>query len=80
MITMRDRRLILALVRLRLFRIKMGFFRCYEIEAKPCAKWLHRWLLRRQKLDDTKHAPCCPANHWCGKKLVFQRCNCGAVR
>lgn len=32
-----------------------------------------------QKYDKLKHAPMCPANHYCGQRAPSGPCNCGAA-
>jgi hypothetical protein len=47
------------------------------------ACWGTQWLLKlmkyRQEVDELKHAPCCPANHYHRMRLVFHPCSCGAT-
>lgn len=79
MVTERQRRLVYAISKLRVFRVRIGLFRTVEIV--PCwgFRWALEWLLKIQTVDSLHHAPCCPANHWCKRRLVFTRCNCGAA-
>ncbi len=39
---------------------------------------LFNLMLKYQKTDNLKHAPCCPENHYHRTRLIFQRCTCGA--
>lgn len=75
-----DRQLVKALVRVKVFRLQAGFFRCLDVIPIRGSRWLLNAMKRRQMVDSLKHAPCCPANHWHRQRLVFQRCNCGAAR
>jgi hypothetical protein len=79
LLTLNLRRLILLrMCQLRLWKSEMGLFRTVEIRPTRM-KWLHDWLLRNQPVDALKHAPCCPANHFHRKRVVFQPCSCGAI-
>lgn len=79
MIRALDRKVVMLMVRLRLWRPEIGLFHTVEIRTGPRTRWLLDWMKRRQRVGTEKHAPCCPANHWHQKRLVFHRCNCGAV-
>ncbi len=82
MITMRDRHIALLLVRTGLFGLKRNDWRCIDIVPRgtPTARRMYERMKAAQTLDLLKHAPCCPANHWCGCRLIFQLCNCGAAQ
>jgi hypothetical protein len=47
------------------------------------SRWRGRWLfermLKRMDRDHRHHAPGCLANHYHYRKLVFHRCDCGAL-
>lgn len=74
-----DRKIAVFLVRQRFWRAEVGLFRVVIVMPCKGTRWLFERMLKRQNVDEYKHAPCCPANHWCRRRLVFQRCNCGAV-
>lgn len=78
MVTEFERRIVLTL-------LGRGFYLTNEmrlpwVHAKPGLKWFLRWLKKRQVVDNLKHAPCCPANHYHRQRLVFRLCTCGAVQ
>lgn len=77
MVTNFERKLIVFLIKIRLF---YGFIdmRLFWLVANPGARWVLRWIKKRQVVDDLHHAPCCPANHYHKMRLVFKPCNCGA--
>lgn len=77
MILNRDRRLVMWLLRLKIWHVEMGFWRVPELVRRRGTGWIYRRMCRRQVRDDRHHAPCCPANHWHYQRLVFQYCNCG---
>lgn len=78
MVTDRERSVIMTCVERGLMTAEIGLFRTVEIHAPPENQRLLDRIKARQKVDDLHHAPCCPANHWHKKRLVFQGCNCGA--
>ncbi len=77
MVTERQRKLIQ-------FMVKLGLWSIYENMRLPCIKatkgtwWLLNAILKRQVVDNLKHAPCCPANHYHKSRLIFRGCTCGA--
>lgn len=77
MVTNKERRLVIWLCKLRIWKPQMEM-RIVWIQT-PRLKWLHKWLLKRQKVDDLHHAPACPANHYHKQRLVFFPCSCGAA-
>lgn len=81
MVTNGERRLIIWLVRLKIWGMQRDRLWGRAL-FKACwgTGWLLRWIEGRQIVDDLHHAPMCPSNHWCRQALVFQRCNCGAAR
>ena len=78
MVTAQERWLILALVRVRVFSLYTSM-RLVCVSARPGFRWLLKWIMKRQVVDNLKHAPCCPANHYHRQRLVFQRCTCGTT-
>lgn len=80
MVTRGERRLIMWLVGLHIWRAEFSLFDC--VVVRPCwgTRWFYEWLLRRQIVDDLHHAPACPANHWHRRSFVFRPCTCGAAR
>lgn len=74
-----DRKVVMLLVRVKLWRAERGLFRTVEIRPSKRTRWLLDLMKRRQVLDTAHHAPCCEANHWHGQRLVFKPCNCGAA-
>lgn len=76
-----DRKLALFLVRVGVWKIEVQM-RCPRVVPSKRTRWLWRWMRSRQANEDRQyhHAPCCPANRWTEQALVFQRCNCGAVK
>jgi hypothetical protein len=50
------------------------------IVPKRGTKWLLAYLIRCQNLDESKHAPCCPANHFHHTRLIFHSCTCAITR
>lgn len=78
MVTDRQRKLVQLLVRFKIWTL-FSHMRCINIRPRKGTVWLFRWLLKNQVVDNLKHAPCCPANHWHKQRLVFQRCTCGAA-
>lgn len=74
-----DRYLIEMLLRLKLWRLGQQM---HLVEVLPCRGtcWLFERMLKRQNVDDLHHAPCCPANHYHRRRLVFQQCSCGALK
>lgn len=76
MVTARERKLIIWMIKRKLWR-QETWMRLVWIRA-TYFEWLHRWLLKRQRVDDYHHAPACPANHYHNARLVFSRCTCGA--
>jgi hypothetical protein len=74
-----QRRLVYALAKAHVFRPEIGLFRTVQIIPRWGFRWVLEWLLRNQTVDNLHHAPCCPANHFCKRRLVFTRCNCGAA-
>lgn len=79
MVTVGERRLIGWLVRLGVWKADYNLFGTVSIFPRWGTHRFYEWLLRRQRVDDLHHAPCCPANHWCRRQFVFRRCNCGAA-
>lgn len=79
MVTDRERRFVFVLTKLRVFRVRIGLFRTIEVVPRRGFKWIIDWLLKRQTVDSLWHAPCCEANHWHKRRLVFRQCTCGAA-
>lgn len=81
MVTKLERRFILLMVRLRIWRVVIQM-RLPDIQARFGTRWLLRWIKRRQvmRADGLHHAPCCPANHYHYARVVFSHCTCGANR
>lgn len=77
MITDRHRVILRWLIKLRLWRAVVNM-RIVDFMPCPGTRWLFERMLRMQSMDDRHHAPCCPANHYHYRRLVFQRCTCGA--
>lgn len=77
MITSDDRRTVLELIRLGIWdqEVRMGLL---EVTVPENMRPLFEVILKRQNVDDLHHAPCCPANHYHHRRLVFSRCTCGA--
>lgn len=80
MVTDKQRRLILRLLRLRLFTYRKHIFGLPEVHARRGFGWLRERLLAAQQVDDLHHAPACPANHYHKRRFVFSPCTCGASR
>ena len=78
MITKNERHLIKLLVRIKVFKLDMHM-RCVRIAANRGFGWILTILKNRQVVDDLRHAPFCPANHWHRQTLVLQKCTCGAA-
>jgi len=78
MLTKRQRRLVQLMLSLRLWMPDVSM-RLVWFRARRGTRWLLELLLERQAVDDAHHAPCCPANHYHKRRLVFQRCSCGAL-
>lgn len=78
MVTPNERAFVRLMIRLRLFELRQSM-RLPWVRPRPGAGWVLEWLLRRQAVDDLHHAPCCPANHYHRRRLVFQPCTCGAA-
>jgi hypothetical protein len=81
MVTRGERALIIWLVKLSVWKMQRDqlWGRAFFTPMWG-TRWLLRWIMQRQVVDDLHHAPLCPSNHWCRQALVFQRCNCGADR
>ena len=77
MVTDKQRKFIVWMVKLGLWKTVVQM-RLTDIRACRGTQWILDWLLKRQKVDDYHHAPCCEANHYHNTRLVFQHCNCGA--
>ncbi len=77
MITDRDRSIVEELVRLGIWKVEK-FMRLPNIVATDETEPLLEAMLARQSRDNLHHAPCCPANHYHYRRLVFSQCNCGA--
>lgn len=80
MIQPTDRKIVLLLLRLKIWRVEISMWRVPEIRTRWGTRWIYNQMLRRQTPDDLHHAPCCPANHWTRCRLVFHNCNCGAAQ
>lgn len=78
MVTDFERRIILALIRVKVWKIFISM-RLPTIKTRWGTRWVLKWMVRRQIVDSLHHAPCCPANHYCRMRLVFRPCNCGAA-
>jgi hypothetical protein len=78
MITDRQRKIVIALVKLNVWRLERGMFGQIEVRSSRGTKWLFNRMRKNQMVDDLHHAPACPANHYHKTRLVFHRCNCGA--
>lgn len=76
MVTERERKLVIWMCKLKLWKPQMEM-RIVWLQT-PWFKWLHKRLLKRQTVDNLHHAPACPANHYHNTRLVFSRCTCGA--
>jgi hypothetical protein len=78
MIRQEDRKWVTRMLKLRLW---MTIFHLGTVWIKPMhgTGWLLERMLRRQTVDNLHHAPCCPANHYHRRRLVFGPCTCGAV-
>lgn len=72
-------------VKISLLMIKLGLWaekrELFQLEVNPISKGffggkLHKIMLKYQVLDERKHAPMCPANHFHRMRLVFQKCTC----
>lgn len=77
MITNSERKLIVFLVKIKVFNIYTNM-RCYNIGYNRGFRWLFKLILNRQEFDNLHHAPACGANHWCKMAIIFQKCSCGA--
>jgi hypothetical protein len=66
-----------TMIALGLWKHEINLFNLLSIKPQK-AKWLHTLMLKYQQVDNLKHAPCCPANHYHRSRLVFQPCTCGA--
>lgn len=73
-----DRKIAFRLWKLGAWKLDPFMFRSFNII--PCwgTGWLLEMMLKRQVVDDLHHAPACPANHYHKRRLVFDRCTCGA--
>jgi hypothetical protein len=81
MVTNAERQIIMNLVQAGKVKAEIGLFRVVVVSGlNPGTQATLERIRRRQKVDDWHHAPCCPANHWCRKRLVFSGCNCGAEK
>lgn len=78
MLTNRQKKLIYWMVKLGLWKYQV-YMRIPWVWPNFGSEWLHERLLKVQDVDDLHHAPCCPANHYHRRRLVFCRCTCGAV-
>lgn len=79
MITKRDRQTVIWMLWLRIWTLKPTWFGQPVIIARWGTRWILEGMLKRMERDDLHHAPACPANHFHYRRLVFQRCNCGAL-
>ncbi len=79
MITTRQRKFIIIMLRLRIWKV-VTQMRLPEIRASFGTRWLLKRIKEKQVVDVLHHAPCCPANHYHKGRLVFDYCNCGATR
>lgn len=77
MVTLKERKLIIFLLKIKVFGI-YEHFRQPQVSCQKWIRWFHKWLLNRQVVDNYHHAPMCPANHWHKKRFVFEHCSCGA--
>jgi len=77
MVTKKQRKMIDLFLRIGIWQADINM-RLIWLRPRRGFEWTLRWMLKRQKVDDLKHAPCCPANHYHNTRLVFQRCTCGA--
>lgn len=77
MVTKNERVLVIKLVEWNIFSTHESM-RITWIRPKRGFKWLLEWLLKRQVVDNLRHAPACPANHYHKRRLVFKKCSCGA--
>lgn len=78
MVSEHERAIAIGMVEAGHWRLERSLFRCTQV-VPVRFKALHELLLRRQRVDDFHHAPCCPANHWHRRILVFHTCSCGAA-
>lgn len=78
MITQRQRKFVMFMLKLRLWSIRT-MMRLPDIHAMLGTHWILKRLKERQSVDNYHHAPCCPANHYHKERIVFHPCNCGAV-
>ena len=80
MVTPKQRRLIVWLVRLHIWKIQSdGLWGRALFRPMFGTRWLLERIMRQQVSDGLHHAPLCPANNWSMQALVFRRCNCGAA-
>ncbi len=77
-----DRKIAVALVQLKVWRLERGMFRTIQIRPRKGSRWIYNAMKRRQAPEDRPyhHAPACPANRWAETALVLHPCNCGAVK
>ena len=79
MVTDGQRDFIWGMVRARLFVLKTDM-RLTDVHPVFGVGFILKFIKKRQKVDDLHHAPCCPANHFHGTRLVFGSCTCGALK
>ena len=77
MILQSHRKFAVALCKLRLW-MPFTHMRVTWFRPRWGTNWILETMMRRQVIDRLHHAPCCPGNSWHKRRLVFQRCNCGA--
>lgn len=81
MVTMKQRRLIVWLVKLHVWKLESdGLWGRAVFRPMRGTGWLLRRIKRAQISDGLHHAPACPANEWDGAVIVFHRCTCGAAK
>lgn len=74
-----QRRLTRVMVWLKLW-VPSESMRILWLQPRWGTRWLLLQLLKRQRVDELHHAPCCPANHYHRTRLVVHPCSCGATR
>lgn len=79
MISDADRRIVLSMLKLGRWKA-FTHMRLPEIQVDQNSEIYFEKMLARQEVDNLHHAPCCPANHYHKRRLVFSRCICGATR
>ncbi len=79
MVTDRERRFIVFMVNIKMWRVGISMRLHFIYPMIGNRTWLLDRLHKRQIVDSLHHAPCCPANHYHKARLVFQPCTCGAA-